>query len=256
MHSLKASLKALVNLTNIPRFEPEENGSNPKGNMTVKRELLLDKSPSSGRSPSRLRPRANPEPPPSTTGLLGMGSTATKTRQRDSERQPGTTRSLPISRCAQSQDQAPESPVPPPPGPQVRPQLLSVSLCEPPGSAHLLYPRRWRSKSQGPGCRVCDRVSAGHPYPTQRAEVLTARSPRRLHLPQQEDHRPPTPQTPSAPPARAPQTPSRRSSQAALPGHQQLFWAEVRVAREAWSGWTVKPGVGMFGLYVLAPLSA
>lgn len=65
MHSLKASLKALVNLTNIPCLEPKENGFNPKGNMKVKRELFLDKSPSSGPSthcalqrPWRAEPRA------------------------------------------------------------------------------------------------------------------------------------------------------------------------------------------------------
>lgn len=50
MHSLKASLKALVNLTNIPCLEPKENGFNPKGNMKAKRELFLDESPSSGPS--------------------------------------------------------------------------------------------------------------------------------------------------------------------------------------------------------------
>lgn len=45
------SLKALINLTNIPGFKPEENGFNPKGNVKGKKELFLDKSPLSGCCP-------------------------------------------------------------------------------------------------------------------------------------------------------------------------------------------------------------
>lgn len=51
MFFLKASLKALVNLTNIPWFQPRESDFNPKGNRKAKRELFLDKSPSSVPSP-------------------------------------------------------------------------------------------------------------------------------------------------------------------------------------------------------------
>lgn len=60
MYSLKASLKALVNLTNIPCLELKKNDFNPKGNMKVKRELFLDESPSSG--PSAHPVGEQPEP--------------------------------------------------------------------------------------------------------------------------------------------------------------------------------------------------
>lgn len=72
MFFLKASLKALVNLTNIPCFQPEENYFNPKGNRKAKRNLFLDKSPSSVTSPRG--PGANLESHPSTMGLLGTGT--------------------------------------------------------------------------------------------------------------------------------------------------------------------------------------
>lgn len=67
MHSLKASLKALVNLTNIPCLEPKENGFNPKGNMKSKKGAFPGQEPfkwtfhslcPSAVSPWRAEPRA------------------------------------------------------------------------------------------------------------------------------------------------------------------------------------------------------
>ena len=154
MYSLKASLKALINLTNIPCFEPEENGFNPKGNMKVKRELFLDKSPSSGWS---LGPGANPESHPQHHGAAGDGHARPPRRDTDTQ---GTraARDHPMSACLQVRAE-------PGSGPrvdlclhlqglQVHLWLLNVFMCELPVSTQLPYPRCWRSRFQGQGCRV------------------------------------------------------------------------------------------------------
>lgn len=84
------SLKALINLANIPCFEPKENGFNPKGNMKVKREFFLDKSPSGGQSPQPSWSWCKSGvTPPAPQGFWGQACTATKTRHRDSGDQSG-----------------------------------------------------------------------------------------------------------------------------------------------------------------------
>lgn len=69
MFFLKVSLKALINLTNIPCFQPEKNNFNPKGNRRAKRELFLHKSLSN--VPLVLVPMWGDSPSP--VGMLGTG---------------------------------------------------------------------------------------------------------------------------------------------------------------------------------------
>lgn len=80
MFFLKASLKALVNLTNIPCFQPKEKNFNPKGNRKAKRELFLDKSPSS--VPSPLGPGGNLESQPQLCEAAGDRHRAPRAKHR------------------------------------------------------------------------------------------------------------------------------------------------------------------------------
>lgn len=117
MYSLKASLKALINLTNIPCFEPEEKGFNPKGNTKVKRELFLDKSPSSGQSPQRPWSRCKSGvTPPALRGCWGQARMSTNTRAtRDRSSQgPSDARTSPSA--SRARIRPPSGLVPPPPG--------------------------------------------------------------------------------------------------------------------------------------------